>query len=401
MKFKNERSGPYLPANYTNNLNIILAEPLGTGQGGQIESNFEGVYRCQARLRGKMYSFLASEIQKAMGKEKAEVLLRKAVLRYGRFRGEFIRRRLEKAGLPCDVEHLKKWWDHPSDKPARPDEFTETVSNLIALQPHWTGYSNESHCSIYDGFSSVCPEVESQIVVYCEEVHRGVSLEVNPDIEVWYPALLPRGQGKCVWRYTMPIESAIRAKEIAMLYREEARKDERAKDLLEIGTQAPYRHNATTAISYEMEAARLVYFYHFILDYLIRLKGFNIAYSIAKEALRRWGDDRGREMREDHINRGWDLNVFNFVTYYDDPSAGDAWIAENVILNPEKHIRIITKSLYANKFKEVGTGKLGILFEEESLKAQVAAYNPSMEVTIPKLIERGDDVSEFQFILKR
>ncbi len=106
-------------------------------------------------------------------------------------------------------------------------------------------------------------------------------------------------------------------------------------------------------------------------------------------------------MREDHIKRGWDLNVFNFVTYYDDPSAGDAWIAENVILNPEKHIRIITKSLFANKFKEVGTGKLGILFEEESLKAQVAAYNPSMEVTIPKLIERGDDVSEFQFILKR
>jgi hypothetical protein len=399
MKYKNERTGSYLPGTYTNNLDIVLAKPLGEGQGGQIEVNFEGVYRYQARLRGKMYSFLASEIQKAIGQEAAEDLLRKAVLRYGRYRGEFIRRRLEKAGLPCDIEHLKKWWDHPSDKPARPDEFTKTTDDLIDLQPHWTGYST-NHCTIYDGFSSVCPEVEKLIVAYCEEVHRGVSIEVNPEIEVWYPALLPRGQGKCIWRYTMPKESALKAKEIAMTYREEAKKDERGKDILEFGTQAPYRYDATTAECYEAEAARLVYFYHFILDYLIRQDGFNIAFGIAKEALRRWGENRGQEMREDHIRRGWELNVENFIKYHDDPSAGDAWVAENVVLTPEEHTRIVTKSLYADKFDEVGSGKLGILFEEESIKSQVAAYNPSIEVTIPRLIERGDKVSEFRFKLK-
>jgi len=85
----------------------------------------------------------------------------------------------------------------------------------------------------------------------------------------------------------------------------------------------------------------------------------------------------------------------------DDPSAGDAWIAKNVVLTPEEHTRIITKSLFASTFDEVGTGRLGILFEEESLKAQVAAYNPSMEVTITRLIERGDEVSEFRFKLRK
>jgi hypothetical protein len=68
-------------------------------------------------------------------------------------------------------------------------------------------------------------------------------------------------------------------------------------------------------------------------------------------------------------------------------------------LTTEEHVRIVKKSLFADTFDELGTGKLGILFEEESLMAQVMAYNSSIEVTIPRLIERGDEVSEFRFKL--
>jgi len=197
----------------------------------------------------------------------------------------------------------------------------------------------------------------------------------------------------------MPKESAIRAREIAMRYREEAKKDDRAKELLEIGSQAPYRSNATPEICDDFEGKRLIIFYHFISDYLIRLTGFTTAYGIIKEALRRWGDNRGREMKEDHKKRDWDLNIKNFITYHDDCAAGDAWIAQNVVLTPKEHRRIVTKSLYASMLDEMGTGKLGILFGEEPLKAQVLAYNPSIKVEIPRLMERGDDVSEFHFKL--
>ena len=338
MKLKNAVVEPYVPATYSTNLEIILKGSPAIGQGGQIETSFEGVYRCQARLRGKLYSFLASEIQKAIGEKAAETLLRKAVLRYGRYRGETIRYDLERAGLPCDVEHLHRWWDHPSSEPIA--HWREE----LPLLPHWTGLST-SHCTIYDGFKSVCPEVEKYIIAYCEEVHRGVSKEVNPDIEVWYPALLARGQGKCIWRYTMPKESALKARELAEKYRKEAKNDERSKDLLPIGTFAPYKANATSTIAYEMEAMRLIYFYHFISDYLIRLKGFNSSYYIIKEALRRWGENRGREMREEHQRRGWDLDVYNFIKYHDDPAAGDAWVAENVVFTTEEHVRIVKKSL--------------------------------------------------------
>jgi hypothetical protein len=169
---------------------------------------------------------------------------------------------------------------------------------------------------------------------------------------------------------------------------------------MEFGSRAPYRSNATSAIGYEFEAERLVFEYHFITDFLIRLKGFDIAYAVAREVLRRWGEWRGHEMREDHQRRGWALDVRNFVMYHDDPSAGDAWVAENVKLTPDEHVRIVTKSFYAKRFDELGTGRLAVLFEEEALKAQVAAYNPSIEVSIPRLIERGDDVSEFRFRLR-
>jgi hypothetical protein len=76
-------------------------------------------------------------------------------------------------------------------------------------------------------------------------------------------------------------------------------------------------------------------------------------------------------------------------------------VAENVVLTPEEHVRIVKKSFFANKLNEFGTGKLGVLFEEEALQTQVSAYSSSMEVNIPRLIERGDDVSEFHFKLRK
>ncbi len=164
MKLKNAVLEPYVPATYSTNLEIILKGSPAIGQGGQIETSFEGVYRCQARLRGKLYSFLASEIQKAIGEEAAETLLRKAVLRYGRYRGETIRRDLERAGLPCDVEYLHKWWDHPSQEPIAPKGYTKTTKTTLPLLPHWTGHST-SHCTIFDGFKSVCPEAEKYVSV--------------------------------------------------------------------------------------------------------------------------------------------------------------------------------------------------------------------------------------------
>jgi hypothetical protein len=350
IEMGDEKTAGRLPATYSNNLDLILSAALGTDQGGQIKASFKGVGLYLSRLRAASYNFLASEIQKAIGKDAAEQLFKKAVRRYGRYRGEKIRRLLERAGLPRDVEHLSKWWDIPTDLKAGPTEYfadKDPQRNYTAYEPHLDWHST-LFCGLNDNWMRVCREVEKLDIIHCEEVHRGVAGEVNPDIEVWYPSILSRGQGHCEFRFTMPMESAFKAREIAEQYREEAKKDERAGDLLPIGSRAPYRANATPAMAYEFSGQSLALQYHFITDSLINLEGFNAAYAITEEALRRWGENRGLEMREDHLRRGWELNVENFIKYHDDPSAGDAWIAENVMLTPEEHTRVVTKSLFAN-----------------------------------------------------
>jgi hypothetical protein len=393
---------PEAVASYSTNLDRLLALPQKTGQGGQVEADFDTIYRFHSVQRGALYSFLASEVQKTIGPEDADKLLRNAVLTWGRYRGERIRLRLERAGLPCDIEHLQKWWDHPSPAAASEKEFTSMGSgamSVVTVMPHWSGYDSRS-CAIHDGMVAVCPEVEKLKFAYCEEVHRGVSREVNPEIEVWYPALLTRGQGKCIWRFTMPKESVRMSMELAQEYREKAKKDGKAGELFEFGSRAPYRANATPTICYEFEADRLIQLYHFVTDAIIRRIGFDTANAIAKVSLHRWGKWRGRKMREDHKRRGWKVDVRNFITYHDDPSAGDAWIAENIRLTPQEHHRIVTKSFYANRFDEYGTGRLATLFYEESFAAQTSAYEPLMKVQIPQLMERGDRVSEFRFEFK-
>jgi hypothetical protein len=400
------KAEPYRAATYSSQVDTVLSQPTRIGQGGQIEGDFGYVFVCLARLRASLYNFLANEIQKAIGEDGAATLLRAAIVDQAKYRFELIRLHLERAGLPADVEHLIKWYDFPSNLPAGPKDLPQAMAkgvqevSRVATLPHWEE-QEVFHCEIHDTMTRVCPDVERLDILYCEETHRAAARVINRDIEVWYPALLTRGQGKCAWRYAMPKQSALKARELAELYRTQAKKDDRAKDLLEFGTRAPYKANATPSMAYEFDAEKTLLLYHFILDSLVRLKGFNSAYGIAKDALHRWGDWRGREMREDHQRRGWSLDVHNFITYHDDPAAGDAWVAENVVLTPEEHVRIVKKSFFANKLNEFGTGKLGVLFEEEALQTQVSAYSSSMEVNIPRLIERGDDVSEFHFKLRK
>ena len=99
-------------------------------------------------------------------------------------------------------------------------------------------------------------------------------------------------------------------------------------------------------------------------------------------------------MREDHQKRGWPLNIQSFITYSDDPSAGDAWMAENVILTPCEHTKDVTAFAYTTMFDKLGTGRFAIPMFEEALPAQAEAY-PVIRVTIPKLMERGDSISRF------
>jgi hypothetical protein len=104
-------------------------------------------------------------------------------------------------------------------------------------------------------------------------------------------------------------------------------------------------------------------------------------------------------MKDDHEARGWPQNLETFVAYFDDPAAGDAWLAENVTLSASRHTKDITESPYASAFEEMGTGQFATPLREEALIAQASAYHPNIHLEIPMLMERGDPITRLCYTM--
>ena len=325
-------------------------------------------------------SFINAQMVNSLGIDKTELLLRDAIRACGRYRGNEMRREVESRGLPLDTQHLLKYWDYSGDLATVGSEYIQT--------PHYCSH-NVLRCSYGDVWLSLCPQ--RLAVVMCEEIHVAVAKEFNPSIEVWYPSLLTRGESKCIFRFSMPIEAAEKAKQQAQ---------QRSVAALESGHPLAGERqtlDAEPADIYRAVARFHVVFYHSIVNEMLRMLGVAQTEDILRQAMRKWGTWRGREMAEDHRRRGWLLDVQTFITYFDDPAAGDAWTAINVMLSPKEHTKDIPTSPYSYWFEKLGTGRFAAIMFENALPAQAEAYNPAIKLTITKLIERGDPLSSFSY----
>ena len=372
----------YVPCTYTNNLDRMLARGARPGQGGHLEGTAAEISPAMVRLEASCHACLVAEIANTLGLEAARPLMREIVRRLGRYRGNEIRREVEGRGLPLDMTHLLDYWDYTSD------EAVEMVES--AREPHY--YAHEvPGCGFWDQLERLCPQPLA--IIMCEEVHVAVAKEFNPTMDVWYPALLSRGQDRCIFRWEMPYEAAERAAEQARRVSEAAKKA--GKELEgERGPQEP-----DPARSYRAMARLLVVFYHHAVDQLLRTVGEEQTEDMVRRAMGKWGAWRGEEMREDHERRGWPLNLETFITYFDEPAAGDAWTAENVTLTATEHTKDITSSVYGEWFGRLGTGRFAIPMFEEALPAQAQAYNPEIHLSIPLLMERGDALTRLHYIV--
>jgi hypothetical protein len=376
-------STEYVPATYSNTLDQMLARGAKPGQGGHLEATPAEASLALVRLQASCWSSLASEIAQVYGLEGAEPIIREIVRRAGRYRGNEIRRNVEKRGLPLDVPHLLDYWDYATDEAVDLTEYDR--------EPEY--YAHEvPGCGFWDQMMEVCPQPLA--IAMCEEIHVAVAKEYNPAMDVWYPALLSRGQARCIFRWEMPHKAAEKAAKRAHHATKAAKK---AGQPL-AGERGPQKPNA--ARSYSAIARLHVVFYHYAADQLLRTVGEDTTDDILRRAMRKWGSWRGQEMREDHQRRGWPFNLESFITYLDDPAAGDAWVAENVKLTPTEHSKDITESAYSEWFDKLATGRFALPLFEEALPAQVQAYNPAMEMSIPLLMERGDSKSRFVYTIR-
>jgi hypothetical protein len=352
-------------------LDELLSQPMQIGQGGHWEGNADQIYAAMVRLEALLSSFLAKEIKQTFG-ERGREIVRKSAAGYGRFRGTEIRRRVEKLGLPLDIPNMWEWWDLPVTS-SRADEHENED-----LNPYYHAFDVPA-CPFNDIYQIHYPS--DLMGLHCESMHAAAFTGYNPALELWLPSLMPRGEGRCIFR--MRIED------------NEAEKIERRKT----GAVSPARGLDDIVTSYHLMARKVVIVYHFFMDALLSEVGWEQTEGVLRRALANWGAERGREMQELHLAHGLPLNLESFITYYDDPAAETAWEARDYQLKPDEYHVKITKSAVSNLFFSMGTGSLAAIFFEEALPAQAKAYNPQIKMTIPQLIERGDPITELHYAL--
>jgi hypothetical protein len=110
-----------------------------------------------AKLMAMLYYFMAKEIVDSEGEEKGRDIIRRAVWKFGRYRGAKIRENVDARGLPADLENLVKYYDMPTSK------LTETE---VKVTP--SSYEEVTrHCTFADVWTAF--GAGSLGLIYCEQ----------------------------------------------------------------------------------------------------------------------------------------------------------------------------------------------------------------------------------------
>jgi len=90
-----------------------------------------------AKLMAMLYYFMAREIVDSDGEEKGRGIIRRAISKFGRYRGAKIRENVDAKGLAANLENLVKYYDLPASKVAESD-VRVTPSDYEEVTRHCT-----------------------------------------------------------------------------------------------------------------------------------------------------------------------------------------------------------------------------------------------------------------------
>lgn len=128
-------------------------------------------------------------------------------------------------------------------------------------------------------------------------------------------------------------------------------------------------------------------YYHFAKVSVEKL-GDEEGKKLIAEAIRRFGAERGREVRERVEAKGLELTPENFKRFSDLPSLG--W---------ERDETEITYCPYAEVWKEKEAEELGILYCEVDVH-KYESFNPRIEVKRLKSVLKGQDCCQYDIGLR-
>lgn len=111
---------------------------------------------------------------------------------------------------------------------------------------------------------------------------------------------------------------------------------------------------------------------------------------IVKDAVWKFGENRGNEIREKVLAAGEEINFENFEKYYDLPH-NNGWDGESTI-NADELFEVTKYCPYAAAWKELGLEKVGALYCEQDV-AMLKAYMKNIKFDRPSIFTDGENAS--------
>jgi len=115
-----------------------------------------------------------------------------------------------------------------------------------------------------------------------------------------------------------------------------------------------------------------------------------------RDAVKKYGIDRGKAARDDHEQRGYPINLKTLFSTGDFPGVAESFQRNIIDWQPHQRISETTECPLYDQWKSMGGLKEGQIYCEVIHKNMWSAYHKGIATKQPKIMPRGDDVCRFE-----
>jgi len=327
------------------------------------------------KTSSKMYMFLTRATIERFGRD-GERSVRYGLRAYGLWRGMEMRQAHHALGLEINMKNLIGCWDSASTYVIK-DDLAETGGTF---KPY-----DARHDVHYCPAAEVWTDAEffQWGHAYCDEFHQACASAYHPDGNVVIPINMMKGDDHCHFQWIMPPNS----------------------ETLDLGEPSPLGRRL--ALDYqdssELEGAwhalkrsnRLVGGRFYTAARVLMEQHGEQGIEVIKDGLTRWGNERGRTLRQEHEAGGIPLNLVSFIQHHDLPYR-QVWQTREIVMEPNHVVLEIADSPQDEAWDDLKGGDLGALWYETSYAAMAATYLPGSSARWPKLKSRQDAVNQLE-----
>jgi hypothetical protein len=323
------------------------------------------------RLYAKLYYFLSHKYLHDFKYRDGEEALRKVIRKYAEYRGTKRRGEHKDRGLPISVYTLFTYGGFPGKAGFKRNQTTLAATERI---------SETLKCPLFDEWQALGGVPEG--LCYCEEIHKTMWAAYDSRIHTVQPKIMTRGDASCTFEVHW-----------------------RAEDDSHVPSIPPREELPDVAMTAEEAIVQIgdlwAAMYYFLAEGLLDAYGLEGERAL-RQAIREYGNNRGIETRDNHLKRGYPINLFSLFSYYDLPD--DRRFERNKIeLTPETRISQTLRCPYAEVWEQLGGGKNRIaqIYCEEVHHALFGAYAPAVQVNLcHPLTHEGSDYCMFSVYLR-